>query len=167
MGSFRAIMPEFEFQIFFFFLAYLFALRENLNVLRFTRRPFFLFGACLIHLQTNLFHWRQSKHHTDAVQMQKIHYFCKQEKEIVQTISLNQAKEMTSTKAWVPLSGCWSETRLKNRNLNGLEQKRVRLDDFEVRWACFVSRACILVNEDLDRGRTWASGDWYCVWNRL
>ena len=67
-----------------------FALREGL---------FFLFGACLIHLQTNLFYWRQSKHQTDAVQMQKIHNFCKQEQEDGLTISLNQAKERTSTMA--------------------------------------------------------------------
>ena len=130
---------------------------------------FFLFGACSIHLQTNLFHSKQSKHHTDAVQMQKIHNFCKQEKEDGLTISLNQTKERTSTEARVPLSGWCSETRLKRRDLNGLERKRVKLDDFEVRWACFVSRACILVKEDRDKGRTWASGGnrlqlryWHC-----
>ena len=117
-------------------------------------KAFFLFGACSIHLQTNLFHSTQSKHHTNAVQMQKFHSFCKQEKENGLTISLNQAKERTLTKTWVPLSGWWSETRLKRINLNGLERKKVRLDDFEVRWSCFLS----VVKEDGDRGGTWASG---------
>ena len=138
-----------------------------MNFSCFTRRLFILFGACSIHLQTNLFHSTQSKHHTDAVQMQKTHNFCKQEQEDGLTISLKQAKGRTSTEARVPLSGWWSETRQKRRNLNALEGKRVRLGDLEVRWACFVSRACILVKEDRDKGRTWASGDWSCVGKRL
>ena len=109
----------------------------------------------------------QSKHHADAVQMQKIHNLCKQEKEVGLTISLDQAKERTSTEARVSLSGWWSENRQKRRNLNGLERKRVQLHDFEVRWASFASIACILIKEDRDKGRTWASGDRSCVGNRL
>ena len=97
MKSFRVRIPEFESQRFFSFLAYFFVLRENLNLSCFTRRFFLLFGACSIHLQTNLFHSTQSKHHTDAVQMQKIHNFFKQETGDRLTISLKQAKERTST----------------------------------------------------------------------
>ena len=47
----------------------------------------------------------KSKHHADAVQMQKIYNLCKQEKEVGLTISLDQAKERTSTEARVSLSG--------------------------------------------------------------
>ena len=47
----------------------------------------------------------QSKHHADAVQMQKIHNLCKQEKEVGLSISLDQAKERASTEARVSLSG--------------------------------------------------------------
>ena len=43
--------------------------------------------------------------HADAVQMQKIHNLCKQEKEVELTISLDQAKGRTSTEARVSLSG--------------------------------------------------------------
>ena len=71
----------------------------------FYAKAFFLFDACSINLQTSLFHSTQGKHHTDAVKMQKIHNFCKQEKEDGLKISLNQAKEMTSTKARIQLSG--------------------------------------------------------------
>ena len=44
---FKVIMAEFESQSFFFFLAYLFVLRENLNFTCFTRRLFF----CLVRAQ--------------------------------------------------------------------------------------------------------------------
>ena len=162
MESFRFRIPEFESQSFFFFLAYLFVLRENLNFSCFTWRLFFLFGACSIRLQTNP---KQTPCRCNADA--EIHNLCKQEKEVGLTISLDQAKERASTEARVSLSGWWSETRQKRRNLNGLERKRVQLHDFEVRWACFVSRACILVKEDRDKGRTWASGDRSCVGNRL
>ena len=47
----------------------------------------------------------QSKHRADAVQMQKIHNLCKQEKVVGLAISLDQAKERTSTEARVSLSG--------------------------------------------------------------
>ena len=135
MESFRFRIPEFESQSFFFFLAYLFALRENLNFSCFTWRLFFYLARAQFICKRI-----EGKHHADAVQMQKKHNLCKQEKEVGLTISLEQAKERTSTEARVSLSGWWSETRQKRRNLNGLERKRVQLHDFEVRWACFVSR---------------------------
>ena len=60
-------------------------------------KAFFLFGACSIHLQTNLFHSTHSKYHTDAVHMQKIHNFCKKEKENGLTISLKEFNQGKST----------------------------------------------------------------------
>ena len=91
--------------LFFFPFSISFCSSRKLEFLMFYAMVFFLFGACSIYLQTNLFHSTQSKRHTDAVQMQKIHNFCTQEKEDGLTISLNQAKERTSTEARVPLSG--------------------------------------------------------------
>ena len=47
----------------------------------------------------------QSKHHADAVQMQKIHNLCKQTKEVGLIISLDQANERALTEARVSFSG--------------------------------------------------------------
>ena len=51
-------MPEFESQIFFFFLAYLFVLRENLNFLCFTRRLFF-YLACAQFIRKRIYFFRR------------------------------------------------------------------------------------------------------------
>ena len=96
--SLRFRVPEFESQS-FFFLAYLFVLRENLNFSR-LREGFFYFARAQFICKRI-----QSKYHADAVQMQKIHNLCTQEKEVGLTISLDQAKERTSTEARVSLSG--------------------------------------------------------------
>ena len=163
MESFRVIMPEFESQRFCLF-SISFCSSRKLEFLMLYAKAFFLFGAGSIHLQTNLYFIR---HKANTIPMQ-----CRCKRSITfahrrRKITLNQTKKGTPIKAWVPLSGWWIETRLKRRNLNGLERKRVRLDDFEVCWTCFVSGVCKLVKEDHDRGRTWASGDWSCVGNGL
>ena len=84
-----------------------------------------------------------SPYSTDAKDsIRNVHNFCKQEKEDGVNISLNQAKESTSTMTKVSKS---TIKRLMKRDKTKEEKpeqprmKRVQLN------ACFVSRPCILV----------------------
>ena len=85
----------------FFLFSLSFCSSRKLEFLMFYVKAFFFYLARAQFVCKRI----QSKHHADAVQMQKIHSLCKQEKEVGLTISLDQAKERASTEARVSLSG--------------------------------------------------------------
>ena len=162
MESFKFRIPEFESQSFFFLFSLSFCSSRKLEFLMFYVKAFFTIWRVL-----NSFA-NESKANTMLMQCRcrrSITFVNRRRKLGKQYHWTRQRKGLTEAR--VSLSGWWSETRQKRRNLKGLERKRVQLLDFEVRWACFVSRACILVKEDRDKGTTWASGDRSCVGNRL
>ena len=94
---------------------------------------------------------------TDAKYIiRNVYTFHIQEKEDGLKISPNQAKERTFTMTWVSKSTIERLMKRDNTKEEKPEQPRtksVQLDDFEVRRACFVSKACILVIGDSGRGR--------------
>ena len=108
--------------MFFFFLAYIFVLQENLNFSCCTRRLFF-YLACAQFICKRIYFIRR-KANTIPMQSGCKRFITKWADNITEP-----DKVQTSNKARMMKR----DPRLKMKNLNGLARKRVQLDDFEVR----------------------------------
>ena len=125
--SFRVIMPEFESQRFFFFLAYFFVLRENLNFSCFTRRLFF-YLACAQFICKRIYFIRR-KANTISMQCRCKRFITKWADNITEP---GKGKDFNQGMRAIERM-MKRDQRLKRRNLNGLARKGVQLHDFEVR----------------------------------